>query len=71
LTAGKIAPIIWLRLDVEIRVPLEVVAVLERTGVSRIFGIAEVPLKRMEMPKKGGIITTTSPITSKIYPTIL
>jgi hypothetical protein len=51
LTAGKIAPIIWLRLDVEIRVPLEVVAVLERTGVSRIFGIAEAPLKRMEMPK--------------------
>ena len=50
---------------------LEVVVLSERTGVPRIFGIAEAPLKRMETQKKGGIITTISPIASNAYPTIL
>jgi len=32
---------------------LEVVVLSERTGVSRIFGIAEAPLKRMETQNRG------------------
>jgi hypothetical protein len=53
LTAGKIAFIIWLREEVEMVVLLEVVVLSERTGVSRIFGIAEAPLKRMETQNRG------------------
>ena len=51
LTTGKIVLIIWLRSEasvcVEMMVLLEVVVPLERTGVSRIFGMVEAPLKRM------------------------